>query len=568
MTAGDAAAGVAQQARLFAFATDKSLICRTVPLGWQAMGTLSAVRKLWIVAAILALFSPARAEPPSSLYVVKSDHWSEADEQGYRDFIRAVGEADCGTLDACLHGPANPFRNSDPPQAHFAADCSDLPYVLRFYYAWKKGLPYSYASEVESRNGEGDSRFSRQGNSVAARTDVPGGVKTGTRIIAEIREAVSSANYRLHPESDGPLAPDFYSPAIAPASIRPGSMVYDPAGHVAVVFRVDPDGRVHVFDAHTDYSLTELVFDVRFARMRPALGAGFKNWRPQRLLSARVMADGTLRGGHVEVAKNAQIADFSAEQYYGTDPAADWARGSFTVKGEKLDFYDFVRARLAGKLVFEPLKEVRETAWSLCSDLHYRAQAVELAAGLAREPHPRRLPRNIYGSEGDWETLSTPSRDARLKTVFKALRDMVQRFAEMRRRGDPHLEYAGRDLGGDMLNTYVRVAAACRIAYRKSDGSFATLNLEEARQRLFAFSFDPYHCPERRWGAAGTELASCPEDADKEAWYGAEQGLRNRIERNYDARMDFTREELLAQAAVKPPETDVIGYLKTVANSE
>jgi hypothetical protein len=535
------------------------------------MGTLGAMRKLWIVAAILALFPPARAEPPSYLYVVKSDHWSEADEQGYRDFIRALGEADCATLDACLHGAANPFRGSDPPQAHFAADCSDLPYVLRFYYAWKKGLPFSYASAVEPRNGKGDIRFSRLGNTVAARRNLPGGVMSGYRIIGEIREAVSSASYRLHPGTDGPLAPDFYSPAIAPASIRPGSVVYDPAGHVAVVFRVDADGRVHAFDAHTDYSLTELVFDVRFARMRPALGAGFKNWRPQRLLGARLMADGTLRGGHIAVAKNAEIADFSSEQYYGNGsrPAdSEWARGGFTVNGEPLDFYDFVRARLAGKLVFAPLKEVRETAWSLCSDLHYREQAVELAAGLAREPHPRRLPRNIYGSEGDWETLSTPSRDARLKTVFKALRHNVQRFAEMQRRNDPHLEYSGRDLNGDMLNTYARVAAACRISYRKSDGSFATLNLEEARQKLFAFSFDPYHCPERRWGAAGTELASCPEDADKEAWYGAEQGLRNRIERNYDASMDFTLEELQAQSAVKPLGTDVAGYLKKEANSE
>jgi hypothetical protein len=533
------------------------------------MGIIIANRKLWIVAAILALFSPARAEPPSSLYVVKSDRWSEADEQGYRDFIQAVGESDCNTLDACLHGPANPFRGSDPPQTHFEADCADLPYVLRFYYAWKKGLPFSYTSEVESKDGEGDIRYSRQGNTVVSRRDVPGGVKSGYRIIAEIREAVSSATYRLHPGTDGPLAPDFYSPAIAPASIRPGSVVYDPAGHVAVVFRVDPDGRVHAFDAHTDYSITELVFDVRFARMRPTLGAGFKNWRPQRLLGARVMADGTLHGGHVEVAKNAGIADFSTEQYYGSGPAGtDWAHGSFTVNGETLDFYDFVRARLAGKLVFDPVKEVRETARSLCSDLHYREQAVERAAELARQPHPRRLPRNIYGSEGDWETLSTPSRDARLKTVFKALRDSVQRFAGMKRRGDAHLDYSGRDLPGDLRNTYARVAAACRISYRKSDGSFATLNLEEARQRLFAFSFDPYHCPERRWGAAGDELASCPEDADKEAWYGAEQGLRNRIERNYDARMDFAREELQAQPVVPTPETDVIGYLKEEANSE
>jgi len=397
---------------------------------------------------------------------------------------------------------------------------------------------------------------------------VHGGVLCGYTIIDRIREAVSSATYRLHPDTDGPLPPDFYSPAITPAAIRPGTVIYDPAGHVAIVFRVDPDGRVHAFDAHTDYSLTQMMFDVRFARMKPALGAGFKNWRPLRLAGARTMPDGSLRGGHVELAKNAEIADFSVEQYYGTGkrPAdADWASGGFAVNGEKLDFYDFVRARLAGgKLLFDPVKEVRETAWSICSDLHYRAQAVELARGLAAEPHPARLPRNIYGTEGDWEFYSTPSRDARLRTVFKALRDTVQRFVGMQQRGDPHLAYYGSNLPGDLLQAYSRPATYCRISYRKSDGSLTTLSMEEARRRLFALSFDPYDCPERRWGASGDELATCPTDAGKQAWYAAEQTLRNKIDRNYDARMDFTLRELQAEPVSAPPDTDVTGYLKGV----
>jgi hypothetical protein len=530
-------------------------------------------RGVWASIAILALFPLAfAAESPASLYVVRSDHWFEADEEGYRNFIQAIGESDCASLDACLHDKANPFLGSDPPGRRFESDCADLPYVLRFYYAWKRGLPFSYAGEVEPRDGGGDIRYSRQGNTVTARVDVPGGVKSALRIIDEIRDAVSSATYRLHPDTDGSLPPDMYSPAITPGAIRPGTVIYDPAGHVAIVFRVDPDGRVNAFDAHTDYSLTQMRFDVRFARMRPAQGAGFKNWRPLRLVDAMVMPDGTLRGGHVEVAKNAAIADFSTEQYYGTGirPAeTDWARGSFAVNGETLDFYDFVRARLAGgKLLFDPVKEVRETAWSLCSDLQYRAQAVELVREMTRMPHPARLPRNIYGTEGDWELFSTPSRDARLKTVFVAMRGSVQRFVEMRQRGDPHLDYSGSDLPGDLLSTYSRAANACRISYRRSDGSLATISLEEARQRLFALSFDPYHCPERRWGAQGAELATCPRDDLKEAWYAAEQGLRGVIERNYDTRMDFTLEQLQALATTEPPETDVIGYLKTKANSE
>jgi hypothetical protein len=525
---------------------------------------------------ILLLLAPTIADESSStLYLVRSDRWTDADERGYEQFITAIGESDCASLDACLKGPANPFRGSDPPDTRYASDCSDLPYVLRFYYAWKRGLPFSYVDAVAPRDGSGDIRYARDGNKVVSRRDVPGGVFSGLKIIEDIRNAVSTGTYRLHPGTDGPLPPDLYSPAITPQSIRPGTVVYDPAGHVAIVYRVDRDGRVHSFDAHTDYSLTQMTFDVRFARMRPAQGSGFKNWRPIRLAGAERQPDGTLKGGHIEVARNAEIAAFSVEQFYGTGPRPpedEWARGRFSVGGETLDYYDFVRARLAGgKLVFNPVKEVREMTWSICSDLGYRAQAVDLARDMAGRPHPFRLPRNIYGADGDWEMFSTPSRDARLKTAFKYLRDTVQRFVEMDRRKDNrHLAYEGGDLPADLLKAFTRAARFCQIQYRRGDGSMQILSLEEMRKRLFAMSFDPYHCPERRWGASdASELSTCSDGAPKQAWYAAEQKLRNQIDRTYETRMDFTLEDLHTpgpgKGAVSPPDTDVIGYLEKTA---
>ena len=53
---------------------------------------------------------------------------------------------------------------------------------------------------------------------------------------------------------------------------------------------------------------------------------------------------------------------------------------------------------------------------------------VAIKAGIHKRPQPDRLPNNIYGTDGDWETYSTPSHDARLKTAFKELRDEVARF--------------------------------------------------------------------------------------------------------------------------------------------
>lgn len=530
-------------------------------------------RALTIVALFWCLGGLAWAAPPAirenPLYVVRADHWSDADERDYERFITAIGESDCGSLNACLHSPANMFFGSDPAGRKFEADCAELPYVLRFYFAWKRGLPFSYAEAMQAQsNDDTDLRYTRQGNRVIGRTAIPSGRITGMEAIRIIREATSTASYRTHPDHDNS---DFYSPAIKPGSIRPGTMLYDPAGHVAVVFRVDADGRVHTFDAHTDFTLTQMDFDVRFARQRPAQGAGFKNWRPIQLKDADRGDDGILRGGRVVPAPNTAIDDFSTEQFYGVGPRPaenDWANGPFTFQGETVDFYDFVRARLAGQLRFDPVKEVRVMTEQLCADLSYRAAAVDLGRALANRPQPIRLPKNIYGADGDWEMFSTPSRDARLKTAFKYLRDTVERFVVMDRQGDrKHLEYAGSDLAADLLKTYTRTAGRCAVHYRKSDGQIKTLAFEDARQRLFAMSFDPYHCPERRWGASDpAELASCPDRDVKRAWYAAEQVLRNQINRSYDTKMSYALDDLmrLSGNAEPPPNTDVRGYLMQV----
>jgi hypothetical protein len=173
------------------------------------------------------------------------------------------------------------------------------------------------------------------------------------------------------------------------------------------------------------------------------------------------------------------------------------------------------------------------------------------------------LPVNIYGTEGDWETYSTPSRDARLKTAFKEARDNAQRFMMLWRARDPRLVYAGSDLAGDMLGVYGRAAAACTVSYLRSDGARVTFGYEEARRRLFRLSFDPYQCVERRWGAEGGELSSCRDGAVKRRWYDAEQHLRNQIDRTYEARMDFNLRELEADngGVAAPPDTDARGYL-------
>ncbi|MDE2184309.1 MAG: hypothetical protein KGJ78_14915 [Alphaproteobacteria bacterium] len=505
---------------------------------------------------------------PGPVYVIRADHWSETDERDYGAFIAELGASGCATVNACLHDPRNPYRGTDPPGTVFESDCADLPYYLRFYFAWKRGLPFSYEGVVESRGASNDLRYSVRGNEVTARTSPADEHKGGYAILYELRDAVSSATYRIDPELEEPYEQDLYSPAIDPKSIKPGTVIYDPNGHLATVWKVERNGRIHYLDAHPDYSVTRGFYDLRFVRSSPGMGAGFKNWRPQKLVGATLQPDGTYSGGHIVLTANKDIPDFSLVQFFGNGARpqddSDWRSGTFTLNKENLGYYDFVRAELAGgTLLFDPLREVADMVDSNCADLHYRVQAVDLSiqAGLNKQDEPDRLPPNIYGTEGDWETYSTPSRDARLKTAFKELRDSVGRFLWMGDHHDKKLSYQGKNLAADMLAVYDAHAAQCRVTYRRSDGSTVSFGYEDARRRLFDMSFDPYQCVERRWGAtAPAELASCPDNALKKAWYEAEHNLRNQIDRTYEARMDFTLTELKepgpGKGVAEPPDTD------------
>jgi hypothetical protein len=389
-------------------------------------------------------------------------------------------------------------------------------------------------------------------------------------------DAISSAHYRYPPRQTGTVLPDHYPVALTRQSIKPGTIIYDPNGHVAVVYKVGADGRIHYIDTHPDNSLTRGVYGRAFTRSSPGMGAGFKRWRPVTLVGATQGSDGHFEGGTIKLAADASIADWSEEQFFGTEstkPRA-WSAGKFVLEGETLDYYEYVRKRLAGAgFKYNPVAETRAMVRSLCEDAKYRVDAVDIAikAGLHLRPQPSRFPKNIYGTEGDWETYSTPSRDARLKTAFKELRDEVARFLELAQKDPAKLDYSGDNLREDVRRGYREEAEACAISYTKSDGAKVDLTFEELRRRLFRLSFDPYHCPERRWGASDpAELQSCPDGTEKRAWYEAEQRLRNQINRTYDTPMDFTLADLQRGAAGsgvdEPPGVSVLDLLTEQAS--
>jgi hypothetical protein len=79
--------------------------------------------------------------------------------------------------------------------------------------------------------------------------------------------------------------------------------------------------------------------------------------------------------------------------------------------------------------------------------------------------------------------------------------------------------------------------------------------------RLYAMSFDPFHCVELRWGAGGEERDSCPDSERKLKWYEAEQRLRNQSDRTYNIQMGFDLDELnrhvKGSGIDQPPPIDI-----------
>lgn len=538
----------------------------------------------------LACLSTQAAYASSTSWRVTQPTWTSSHEKQFGDFVAQIGDAvekrRCWKVDNCLKNSANPYFNSDPSGLRYYADCADLPYFLRAYFSWKNGLPFSFATEIKA-NPDGslkkqDVRYNSNGNSIVKRYDViaknglfkntyPNALEVLNNIVPDY---TYSATYRMLGDIDQALFTDFYPAKIDRNSIRPGTVIYDPNGHVAIVYKVSDDGRIFYIDAHPDNSLTMGMFTPKFVRSKPAQGAGFKNFRPLALVDAKKDSSGAYVGGRIVAANNSQLASFGLEQYYGNQPdPAGWSKGKFVINNQQVNFYDYVRlALMQGDLHIDPLLDMSQLVDDICVSLKDRVQAVDAArlAGIHLKPHPAKLPANIYGTDGDWEAYATPSRDARLKVAFMDLLAQTKANIERYNNNDPSIKYSGGNLAADLYSVYAQKAQACQFSYTTTNGLTVTMNLEAARQRLFNMSFDPYHCVENRWGARmPEELASCTDDANKRAWYAKEQWLRNQPDRRYDARMDYSLDEITGPmpgggGIATPPDIDIVGYLKSL----
>lgn len=347
--------------------------------------------------------------------------------------------------------------------------------------------------------------------------------------------------------------PDFYSPKIDPSGIKIGTVVYDPNGHVAMVYDIRAGGKIMLVAASPGNYVSTTVFKgTEFVRSKPLQGAGFKNWRPWTIVNPQFKG-AELVGGGFKFAVDSDIADVNYEQYFGDS----WAKGLWddarsvmpaesrrAGEGLNTEWDRFVKMRMAGAgFVDDPVSDLKSGLSEVCNDLQMRGTAIDGGRAFALQPHMDHLPSNIYGADGDWENQATPGKDFKIRKNILLLSTLFQSAA------------SDATIKAKMADVLAQANKSCPLQYTNSKQNPVVITtLEDAFARAPYMSFDMYDCPERRWGATSAEeLASCTNTATENSWYRNEQFLRNQAE-SFDVHpenmvMGWSLDDLKTQAS-------------------
>jgi hypothetical protein len=489
--------------------------------------------------------------------VEEGKNWTEADEAEFSRWITAIGDGrvakKCKFLSDCIKNPeVNFLRTAEDDGIGMHPDCADVPGTLRAYFAYKKKLPFMFVFEIKGKVDErNDMRYATE--IVPTRVMNQTSIKTLNDLFERIRLVVSSAFYRMSPEVEGN---DTFPVRVSRDAIRPGTVYYDSAGHVMMVYKVDPDGTVRFIQGHPGdekagaYFTIAMLSSKEHNRASSRSGGGFRNWRGY-----------TYEGGKLKFRSNAEEPSFSGtEQFQNTFPAAN---------GGTTNYFEYVRTKLCmpGQCGISPAL-VANKFQKICSDITERVDAVDAATslGIHKKPHPG-IPSNVYSAPPDrkeWEDTSSPSRDTRLRGAYAEANEMIVNLVGMAARRDPNLAYTGTPaaLVGVFQKYWNEALAnpACRYKFAGSDGKPVAFTIGDVDQRLFDLSFDPYHCPELRWGIQNSP--ACVMDANKMDAYRREAGIRNITDA--DKRPPGGPDQL-NQGAATPPVIGISRLLSALA---
>ncbi len=453
--------------------------------------------------------------------------WDQKAEEEWGAWIQKIGEArarkECVLLNDCIKNPAiNSLYRPEDASLNIYADCADVPVELRAYFAVRTNRPARWVSALQTT----DTRF----------TDLKYAVNITPKAWSDAREYeniqkmldsisanVFTASYRMSGEVENG---DTYPIDVTREALKPGTVFHDPTGHILLVYKVDLDGTVHLIDGHPGNTLSEGIFSFKFMLGSAQQGGGFRRFRPF-----------GWDGRNFTLATNARLAapeyGFSADAQY---------------KHQGKDYFDWVMRSLSNGQPLDPVKRFNGLTDQLCIDLQDRAASVETANAVAVQSAASGqlglVPPNIFGAEGDWELYSTPSRDARFKASFSGLAEFITDSGKLVDSRSPKIAWSGskQQLLETFRNKWRTVSTTCRVTYKNSTNIPVSLTLADAEARLYNLSFDPYHCPEMRWGAYGvnaTEMASCKPSEAHLRRFADERRQRNSIDREYGANTPF-----------------------------
>jgi hypothetical protein len=444
--------------------------------------------------------------------------WDDAAEEDFADFVQAIGEAreeKVFRLAQGLRNPAiNPLYSEDDAELFFDNDCATLAYALRAYFAYKTRRPFSFIANKGRRY--------RYGNRPQRFGDYSQ-YATFKSLLNNSMSAVSSGHFRMHVALEGT---DTYPVAITSDSIRPGITYYDPGGHVLVVYRVDRvTGDIFMMDGHPDGTVTLKTFSYRMSRGSRRSGGGFRAWRQYQVLP--------LEGPNGAFMISREL-NRDSDHYSDIDQFRD----EYAIAGERVSFQEYVKAQMRndGPLV-APLGGLEGRLDRICQQLDVRGHEVALAEeeDWTVQPHSGKTPRKVFWGTSEWHQRNTAALDIRLRANVSEMKSYVRAVLDLSRANDPRLAWEGSyaELEAALVAEFERIASRpeCRPTYVNGMGESVRLELRDVLARVTRLSFDPYHCPERRWGAQkdSIELSSCVEDEQRLKSYSRQTGLRRLI---------------------------------------
>jgi hypothetical protein len=422
--------------------------------------------------------------------------------------------------------------NEDSLALSLHPDCADFVYFMRAYFAYKLGLPFGYSNCSRGTGGVPpkcyqwfdilDPELTRPPpppeQTASALTELP-----QSRVVSTIPPALKKPSFGEYLRAVGDVVhtgsvrvssndddTDFYTTALTPEALRPGTVFADPYGHVLMLVKRVPEsnGAPGVFlavDAEPDGSVTRKRFwrgNFLFVHDAALGSPGFKHFRP----IVRETYGDMRRLTNTEIAKDPQYGDFSLEQ---SQLGAE-------------DFYD----RMDDIMSPEPLNPVRameDAITSLEEQVKTRAVSVENGRQYQDKEHGIvEMPNgpSIFETTGAWEDYATPGRDFRLLIAIDVVRGFPDRVA---RRPDRYAMPEGKssaEVKAELRDVLASVLSSRKFSYTRSDGSHWTLSLKDVIDRAadLEMGYNPNDCVELRWGAPekSAEASTCKLQAPSE----------------------------------------------------